>query len=82
MRKLRALSAARFSVDVTSLVTADPDHQTISDQGWLLSARSRIGMALDDADTRLALCCFKLVLYARHNLCDEFAALCNEVVWW
>ena len=91
MHKLKALSAACFSADVTSLVTADLDHPTISDQGWLRLARSRVDMALDDADTRLclgcflpidrvgdhAMCCSKLVLYARDNdLRDEFAALC------
>ena len=93
MRKLKALSAARFSVDVTTLVLPGAEKPAISDQGWILSARFRLGMALDDADSRLcpgcsspmdpvgdhALCCAKLGLYARHNeLRDAFAALCAD----
>ena len=93
MRKLKMLMAARFSVDVTFLVAPGPDLPAISDRGWILSARMRIGMALDDADSRLcagcsspvdpvgdhALCCAKLGVYARHNdLRDEFAALCVD----
>ena len=93
MRKLKDLKAARFSVDITSLVAPGPEQPPISDRGWLLSARMRMGICLDDADLRLcagcsmpmdpvgdqALCCSKLGVYARHNsLRDEFAALCVE----
>ena len=91
MRNLKALSAARFSVDVTTLVTPGPEKPAISDQGWILSARVRLGMRLDEADPRLcpgcsfpmdpvgdhALCCAKLGLYARHN---ELRALLRRFV--
>ena len=81
MRKLKEPMAASFSVDVTCLVAPGPDQPAISDRGWLLSARMRIGMALDKTDSRHcpgcsspmdpvgahALCCAQLGDYARHN---------------
>ena len=94
MRKLKELMAARFFVDVTSLVAPGPDQPAISDRGWVLSACMRIGVALDESDRRFcsgcslpmdpvgdhALCCCKLGVYARHNdLRDAFAALCVEL---
>ena len=93
LRKMKELMTARFSVDVTSLVAPGLDQPAISDRGWILCARMRIGMALDAADSRpsagcsvlmdpvgdYALCCSKVGLYARHNdLRDEFAVLCVE----
>ena len=93
LRKLKALMAARCSVDVTSLVAPGPDKPAISDRGWILSARLRIGMAFDEGDFRPCpgcylpmdhmsdhvLCCAKLGLYACHNdLRDELAALCLD----
>ena len=93
LRKLKELMAARFSVDVTSLVAPGSDQAAISDRGWVLSACMRIGIALDASDARPcagcampmdpvgdhALCCAKLGVYARHNdLRDTFAALCVD----
>ena len=93
LRKLKELMAAPFSVDVTSLVAPGPDQPAISGGGWLLSARLRIGLALDEKDSRQcpgcsspmdpvgdhALYCTQLGIYARHiDLSDEFAALCVE----
>ena len=95
LRKLKELMTGRLSVDVTSRVATGPGQPALSDRGWVLSARIRIGMVLDESGSRVcagcslpmdlvgdnALCCAKLGIYARHNdLRDEFAALCIGAV--
>ena len=57
MRKLKELMAARFSNDVTSLVAPEPDEPAISDRSCVLSARMRVGIALDESDARLCTGC-------------------------
>ena len=94
LRLLRELNMARFSSDITKLVNAGPNKPHISSRGFSLLTRSRIGMKLDDFESRCcrgcakvmdafddhALCCPNLGVYARRNaLRNEFGALCIDL---
>ena len=94
LRLLRELNMARFSSDITKLVNAGPNKPHISSRGFSLLTRSRVGMKLDDFESRCcrgcakvmdafgdhALCCPNLGVYAHHNaLRNEFGALCIDL---
>ena len=93
-RKLRELSAARNSTDITSLVLTEPGQPQMSSRNWSLLLRFRLGMSLADTDfgncpgcnTSMnssgdhVLCCSSLGIYSRHNaIRNEFATICTEL---
>ena len=93
MRALKHLGGARFCSDVTSLLGSTDGESELSSRAWSLCMRYRLGVPLDDLDSRAcpgcgsvmdsqgdhALCCARLGSYARHNdLRNKFAALCQE----